>query len=44
MRPTNAALLAIYARSLAKYEAAGDDERARVQRLMIRWVKTTRKN
>jgi hypothetical protein len=44
MRPTNAALLAIYACSLAKYEAAGDDERARVQRLMIQWVKATRKN
>jgi hypothetical protein len=44
MRPTNAALLAIYARSLAKYEAAGDVERARVQKLMIKWVETTRKN
>jgi hypothetical protein len=44
MRPTNAALLVIYARSLDKYEAAGDVEKARVQRLMIKWVKTTRKN
>ena len=43
MKPTPAALIAIYSANLAIYEAAGDVERASIQRKLIAAQEAKRK-
>lgn len=43
MKPTRDQLIAIYRRSLARYEANGDVERVRIQRALIERQEAKRK-